>query len=456
MKIGNRLALQFTVFFAVVIISILSVTYLLARNFTLRDFYIRLEERAYIVSQYFLEEDELNKTLYEPYIAKFRQSLQREIVQIYNSNNENQFVGRNQAESFSIDTLNLIRTRNRLHFTRSDRQFAGIFYRDNQGDFVIIVSAEDLEGKAKLKNLLLIMCTCFLASLLIIFSLGKYFSIKALSPISNIVRQVNKISLSNLGVRIPEQKNKDELNDLATTFNKMLSRLESSFELQKNFLTNASHELRTPVTAAISEIEVMLSRERSTSEYESSLSSMLYELNSLKDIINNLLDLALVSSDKSIIELTNERVDELLWDVREEILMTDKEALINIRYIDLPEDQSLLVIKGNGRLLKIALKNIIRNACKFSGNKEVICEMIVDRTESKIHLNIIDSGIGIPEKDLKNIFQIFYRSDNARNYSGHGIGLVLSEKIISMHGGSISVSSVVGKGTTICIIFPLA
>ncbi len=455
MKIGNRLALQFTVIFAVVILCVLSITYFMARDYTLKVFFTRLDERTFIASQYFLEKDELSQATYEPYIAKFQQSLHQEIIQIYDIKNKNQFIDKNPDLNLSADTLNLIRSRNILRFTRGERQFVGILYRDNQGDFDIVVSAVDAEGKAKLKDLLLIMTICFLASLFIIYFLGKSFSKKALSPISHIVNQVKKITASNLNVRIAEQKSKDELNELATTFNDMLSRLELSFELQKNFLTNSSHELRTPITAAISEIEVMLSRDRSSEEYKSSLSSMLYEFNTLKEIINNLLDLALVNSDTSIIDFTNVRIDELLWDVREGILKANPAAIINIKYLNLPDDQAQLVIKGNEKLLKIAFTNIMQNACKFSDNKEVICEMISDRENDKILINVIDKGIGIPEKDIKNIYQIFYRSDNALSFSGHGIGLALTEKIIRMHGGTISATSKLNAGTTIAITLPL-
>lgn len=169
--------------FAVVIAIVLFIIYLITADFSKREFFSRLEERAFVTAQYFLEKDELSDTIYATFIKKYQQVLPTEIIQIYNMKNENEFLPKNVTENFSFDTLNMIRTRNILRFNRGDRLFVGIFYRDNQGNFDIIVSAVDVYGKSKLSNLLIIMLLSFSFSIGLIFILGIIFSRRA--PQSN-------------------------------------------------------------------------------------------------------------------------------------------------------------------------------------------------------------------------------------------------------------------------------
>ena len=136
---------------------------------------------------------------------------------------------------------------------------------------------------AELNNLLTMMLTGYIVSIIFIYFAGQYFAKKSLEPIINIISQVRKITSTNLKVRVQKDKNKDEIFELAMIFNDMLERIDKAFEIQKTFVSNASHELRTPLTGIITELELILNKDREKQEYRESLTNVLKDSQLLKD-----------------------------------------------------------------------------------------------------------------------------------------------------------------------------
>ena len=276
---------------------------------------------------------------------------------------------------------------------------------------------------------------------------------QALKPIAQIVKEVNKITATNLHRRVNEGNGNDEIARLAITFNNMLTRLEDSFLMQKNFVSNASHELRTPLTSILSAIEVTLSKARTNEEYYELLNGLHDEAEKLNKLITSLMNLSQTIGEGEPYQQTEEvRIDELLYEISREAKAASPDTHIIMNYKNLPDNAGLLAVHGNRNLLHAAISNILDNACKFS-NGEVKCTL--ESKNGNIQISIKDNGIGIPAADLKNIFQTFYRSQNARSYPGSGIGLALAEKIISIHKGSINIASTENNGTEVIIVLPV-
>ena len=175
---------------------------------------------------------------------------------------------------------------------------------------------------------------------------------------------------------------------------------------------------------------------------------MLREADKLNDIINTLLELAQVNLDKS--ELQQIKLDELLWEVTDEWSKPGS-SKISVEYGN-PDESVKYTIMGNSRLLFIALSNILKNAIKFSDNKDVYCKLTLN--DDFIVISITDKGIGIAESDFEKIFQPFYRAANAQPFSGSGVGLSLTERIIRLHNGKIEVTSKLNEGSEFHIFFP--
>jgi signal transduction histidine kinase len=290
--------------------------------------------------------------------------------------------------------------------------------------------------------------TVFFISIFILFFAGRLFARIALSPIIKVINEVKFIRSTSLDKRLQTKKGKDEINELTVTFNNLLEHLEQSFEAQRSFVAQASHELRTPVTSIIGDVEVTLSQDRDKEEYKKTLEGVLTESGKLDDLINNLFDLAQANID--ITEFQDLRLDELLWQVKDEWTTKIPECTVDVRY-NLPEDPRRYTIQGNNYLLFIAVGNILKNAIKFSDNRIVVCKLFLQNNIPVI--SIRDTGIGIGKDDMEKIFQPFYRGFNTFGYAGYGVGLSLADRIFRLHNVRVSINSELGNGTEFLLFF---
>jgi len=301
----------------------------------------------------------------------------------------------------------------------------------------------------KLETILVIVC---LISLFLFFIAGWFYSGRALKPISDVVNKVEDISITSLNLRVFEGNGTDEIGRLAITFNKMLDRLETAFGMQKNFIANASHELRTPLTSINGQLEVLMMKDRSTTEYKSALGSVLDDIKSLINLSNRLLLIARTSAEGPMSFNKKIRIDEILWQSQEEIIRFNNDYRINISIDDSLTDSDQMIVVGDESLLKVAVSNIIDNACKYSDDHTV--DIKFRHIEKSIEIKFKDKGIGISEEDIKKIFEPFYRGANTISISGTGIGLPLVNQIIKNHNGTVEISSLIGKGTIVTVLLP--
>ena len=266
--------------------------------------------------------------------------------------------------------------------------------------------------------------------------------------------KVNSISTENIHLRLDENQNTVEINKLATTFNNLLNRIEIAIETNKNFISNASHEFGTPLTAIIGEADVTLLKDRTPVEYKETLKKILKQSERLNKISQSLLFLAQIGYKENKLHFTNLRSDELIMHAKEIMNQLIPENRIKIDFDLLPENPKKLKIIGNKELLTLAMTNILTNACKYSSNKPVIVSLA--STNNKIVIIFKDQGIGVPEAELPFIFDPFYRASNTTAYDGYGIGLPLTQNIIKIHKGELIISSVLHKGVTIQVRLPVA
>ncbi|UOQ53943.1 sensor histidine kinase [Hymenobacter cellulosivorans] len=430
----------------------MSVVYILQADYTQDEFHQRLRDRAEVTGYVFLEQDELRAEAFREFQRRYLRTLAGEVLQIYDAQLRPRFIEQDRRVNISDQILARILTEKEVYFELGARQAVGIFYRDNQGEYIIVAAAENLSGRKRLEHLATMLACIFVGSLVVIYVAGRVFAGRALAPIAAVNDQVDRITARDLHLRVDEQglsrSEQDEITRLARTFNRMLERLEEGFEGQRTFVSNASHELRTPLTATIGEIQVLLNRDREPAAYREALSSVLNELQELKLLINNLLDLTQVENAADHGEEI--RLDELLWEARE-ALLPELRRRVQVTMDELPAMPEQLEIKGNRQLLRRALTNLLDNALKYSGSQPVAVRF--SYRHDQIFLQVEDQGIGIAAKDLNRIFQPFFRADNARAVVGHGVGLPLARRIIELHGGQLYVQSRLGNGTVVEVVF---
>lgn len=455
MTIRNRLTLQFAGIFALLLILFSLVIYYFTSLYRQDDFYKRIELRAYDAAAHVLEADEVSERARRSNQIRYYRVLPVEMVSIYRADGSLYFSDGNDTLQVSTTMLQRVQQEGIVQYEEEERQVVGILYQDNEGDFMVFSSSVDAYSLRKLQHLKIILIVGFWGSMVAVVLAGWAFAREALRPITKVVGEVEKISASDLHLRLSNADGKDELSHLAQTFNKMLDRLELAFEMQSTFVSNASHELRTPLTTMIGELEVALMKTREPEEYQRVLASTLEDARLLAGLSNGLLQIAQASIDTSKIKLANIRFDELLWMAHDQALKRHPGALYNIDFDNLPDDEDRLLVKGNDALLLIALVNVLENAAKFSPQGEYTMVRLSADAKSVI-LQVSDKGVGIAPHDLRHVFVPFFRANNVRNTAGHGIGLPLAESVIKLHKGTISIDSRVNEGTSVTLRLPQA
>jgi signal transduction histidine kinase len=446
MKVKNRLALQFTFLFAILLSIVLLGIFVLVEKNRKDNFYAKLDDRALVVGELYLAQDNMSLEDYKKVKDIYPRTLSHEVTRIYNDKFEPVFI-KEDTVSWPKGIIQKVVEKKKIHFTIGKKQVAGLYYVDNSGNFVVIASAVDDSGYQNMRRLAYIMLFSFLASLVITFLLGRLFATIALQPILKITTNLKIIRATSLNKRLTLTRYKnDEINQLSNTINNLLEHLEQSFNDQQSFISHASHELRTPLTKIFGKAEVTLKNDREKEEYKDALRTIVTEAEKLNSLISSLLELSQASIDST--ELQRVQLDELLWEVVDE--WDNNTGLVKVNY-NLPGDVEKYTIQGNKRLLFIAISNILKNAIKFSGNQEVLCNIFCN--EKGVNITIKDRGIGIGSEEMQNIFQPFYRAPNAFKLPGSGIGLSLAEKIIRLHNGKIEVRSTINEGTVFTVIF---
>lgn len=451
MKIKDRLALYFTLVSTVVLLCVLSAVYFTFQKFMQAEFFARLTDRTMVTAKLYLEADEISSDSLSRVREQYLEKLNGEVIRIYNDKNDATFIGDDQ-QYWNIATIEKVRRDKKVQFKEGQRQVVGIYYKDNQGDFVILASAIDQSTINRIDKLWKIMVVIFLIIFVGLLLSARWIAKRILLPLNIFIEQVKLIKSNNLHFRMDEGGNKDEISLLAQNFNNLMEHLEQSFILQKTFVANASHELRTPITRMIIGTEISLSMERSKADYQKALNSVLEDAEKLENIISSLLNLAQTDLEYGAANHVNLRIDELIWTLQQEWNVKGDAYKLQIEVKDLPMEEEQLTLLCNPTLLQIAIDNIISNAFKFSDRQPVKC--ILDINEKGIHIFISDRGVGIDEQQLEQIFKPFYSSSAKTEHAGNGMGLYMAHKIVALFHGNITVKSQKGIGTTFEVFFP--
>ncbi len=291
------------------------------------------------------------------------------------------------------------------------------------------------------------------AWVLLIGSAGMYvLSKELLKPIDDVTYLASRISHTNLKERINYRGPNDEIKRMADTFDSMLGRIEESFEQQQEFIQNASHELRTPIAIALTNIEVQEMDETPTvEEYRELTQTIKASLERMNAVNNNLLLLSEGNNPKMSFAPVD--INTILNELIRETTNTASKSNITIS----PElSDKPIIINGDIMMLRQCFFNLIENAIKYNKeNGTVTVRSYTDAMNASVIVS--DTGIGIPKDALPNIFRRFYRVDKSRSRQkgGSGLGLAIVERIVSLHGGTIHVESELDKGSSFTVILPI-
>ncbi|MGC8823495.1 MAG: sensor histidine kinase [Bacteroidales bacterium] len=453
MKIKTKLTINFTLLVAGILAVASFSVYLFSLRYRQYDFYLRLRHKALNTATLLLNIKDISPELLKIIDETTISTLRDVKVWVLDESKNILYSNTDSASTAKIlPAFSYMRWTDSNFRTKDDKIYLCIVYNYNKHKYYVLTTAEDYYGMAELRNLRFILFIVFAISMLLTVLAAILNTRQSLQPIKELIRQVDKITASNLHRRLTVANNKDEIAELAKTFNKMLERLEKAFETERMFVSNASHELRTPVTAIKGQIEVTLLKNRPSEEYQRVLSSILDDVNNMSTIINGFLELAEANTEPARIKFEKVRLDELIFSVQDDLSRQNKGYSVCADFERFPEDEDSITVRGNPRLLKIMISNLIDNACKFSSNKKVTVKINYD--DQRVDLKFIDEGIGIPEDEIKYIFEPLYRTRNSLGQAGSGIGLSIVNRIALLHQADVKVHSELNKGTVFHISIP--
>ena len=373
-------------------------------------------------------------------------------------------------------TITLFNQQKGISYTTADKK-DGIKFNDNTADLSEIISSGNhtisvntqlafsnnvyylqlskslLGGIPYLAVLVTGTIVCFSFAIIFTVAIGYRTGKRMLKPVDDMIRTARSISARELDTRLNVVDSHDELKDLAVTFNELLDRIQASYEQQNRFVSDASHELRTPISV-IQGYANLLQRwgKEEKAVLEESVCAIKNEADNMKDLVEKLLFLARADKHTQSLEKSSFAMNELVDEVIRETRLIDSEHNITC---DINET---ITINADRGLIKQALRIFVDNSIKYTlrgGTIKINSEIRTNR----IFLTIQDNGIGISREDIPHIFERFFKCDKSRTREGggsSGLGLSISQWIVEKHQGTISVESELNKGTKITITFPVS
>lgn len=325
-------------------------------------------------------------------------------------------------------------------------------YENGQGIWIRGIYALD-NGVATLNSVFRIMFIVLPALLLLAILAGRRITNKAFAPVAEITVAANSISGGkDLSKRLPQGENRDELYYLTETLNQMIDRLEAAFVAEKEFASDVSHELKTPIAVILADCEYILKENRSIDDYKESMETIQQQCKRTMSMIQQLLQVSRTIDKDKVLEREDFNLSEMMDGIADELEKVAKDNQVTL----LRKIQPGVMINGDETLLMRMIINLVTNGIKYSNpdRGSWIKVSMGCGTDGHVHISVEDNGIGISEENQSNIFNRFYKVDKSRTSEANsfGLGLSMVKWIAEAHGGTITVESNLGQGSTFDVI----
>ncbi|MFV5700123.1 ATP-binding protein [Flavobacterium sp. ZT3R17] len=446
MTLKNRISLLVSLLFTVLFGLASTLIFILYANFRKEEFRDRLEIKALSNIKLLVNVKEVDSQLLKIIDQNSINQLYDEKTLIFDSNYKLIYSSIDDAKiNWSVADLKYLKKHKTFFKQQGDYEVYGVFYDTNDKDFYALISATDNYGKRKLLYLRYLLIISYIFFTALCWIMTSFTVKKAMKPLGAFHQKIKKINENNLDTRVPLKSNKNEIDLIATEFNFMMDRIEVSYQKQKEFTAHASHELRTPLSRITSQIENKITGNEIDSSSKNFLNTVLTDVNQLTELIHSLLILSKLDNTKYENKEAH-RLDEILFTAIEKLNKSFPDFVI---LFEIEENENLdaaLEIRGNYKLLEIAISNILKNACVYSDNKQA--KVKISCEGQNLIIAVSNTGKTLDEKEQENLFQPFMRGKNSDGTSGFGLGLRIVQRILTLHKATI-VYSVPDKNTNL-------
>lgn len=439
MKLRTRLTLLFALVFSALIVLLNLFIYYSYADMRKDEFYLRLQQKSENTLRLLADVDDIDHELLRVVDRNTLNAMYEEKILVFDGNKKLIYSSLdNHPVSYSEELLDEIIQKGEVYFTDPQTRSEVLgSYRASGGThaYIVLSSAYDRYGIEKLEDMRNTLLLASFVGIVLAVLLGYWLIYKGFSPLEALNKNIRSITEQNLDVRVPIKKGaKDEFSELADSYNQMLARLADAFGKQKTFVQHASHELRTPVSVLMSEVEVALKEEPADGERHRMLSEMRDSLDKISDLINSLLLLSKIQ-DRTEGHFVAERVDEIVFAAADAITERYPEVKPVVNFSgELSEE--FLRVPAHKYLLRILFYNLLENGYKYSDNGRVSVQ--IHAQDDGVRIRFSNTGPVVSEINRKRLFTPFYRSTNAVGKPGQGLGLSVCRRIAVYHGGDVT------------------
>lgn len=412
--------------------------YSLFSNYRLEQFQERIKDQTKTTLQFLAEAKGLNEEMVQSIDDFVINNFFKEKILIYDENKVMIYSSIDDTKiNFPRDLLaELSADKTEVGFYEDEYDVVGIYFNFEGKNYYGLAKAYDKAGLEKLQYLFYVLILSYILIVTIILLTSYYLSNQISNPLKKMSEELVNISLESQNTFIEVPDSKDEIQILATQFNVLMKRLNESFAFQKHVVNHISHELKTPIAILVSNFEKM-ENETDLVVLKNWIQYQKEDTKNLSDIINVLLELSKVESGNEL-HRSLLRVDDLIFDVIEELKMLYDNFNFEIILEDSITDESNLILEANEKLLRLAIVNLAVNCVQYSNQNSA---KILISYHNGLSVSFVNAGDTIREEEKQYLFQHFFRGKNSFGKRGFGLGLVFINRILNVHNASIQYHS---------------
>ncbi len=435
MTLKHRLSIYTASIFSLIFCFSWILVYVLFADFRSEEFRDRLEEKALTTAKLLLEVQEVDENILKLIEQNTVNKLYNEKILIFDEkfNLIYSSIGGVSVE-WSPDELLELKKERKIFKADKQKDVLGIFYDFEKADYYVLISAEDIYGNKKLSYLFYSLLITFLISTALVWFFTYRAVERQLYPLKKFEIQISAITANELNTRIQETSSSKEIQQITHAFNLLLERVDRSFELQKEFTTNASHELRTPISRLLVQVENLANYNHLNGIALEYLKNITGEVSRMSQIIGSLMVLARDNQNPALFTLV--RIDEILFSAYKKI----KESWVDTQFFyqidEGLENEEQLMVKAHASILEIAFVNLLKNAAQYGNEKKIYAKIGIANEHVKIEIS--NRGEPLNEQEQEKIFSPFVRGSNSAGRYGSGLGLHITKRILDFHGFNIS------------------
>jgi len=453
MNLKQRFSFIFSCLFSAVLAIVMLTVYYLFANLRENEFIGVLTEKAQTTAKLLIQVKEVDYAMQKIIDSNTVNKLFNEKTQIYNEARKLIYSSANKPGIKWTD-IEFDRVKKEKSVLKKNDSYVvlGIYDIVEDNGYYVLISADDTYYNNGLWDIKIILFCAFVTGTAIVWLLSFDLGKKALEPLDNFRRKIQEINDSNLKIRLHKEEREDEINALANSFNQMMDRINNAYDRQREFTSNASHELRTPIARIAAQLENLSLRDGLDEAVRVNLESIFQDTFQLSDVVSSLVALADINSREHRLSFQKIRLDEIVYTSTAQLAKIYPDFKLKFEIENNTVKETDLEITGDETLLKIVFLNLFKNAYLYSDNRQPEC--LISQEEGKVIVYITNIGETPDVADTNSLFTAFYRGSNSNSIEGSGIGLGIVKRIIDYHNAEVKYQIIDNRTNQVSVIFP--